>query len=153
MSAAHDVMNYGYMIDSDRKVIFQAFEGRFSLTQIIACVRRLWNDPAYSKTYPGIVDISRMTPSAGLDDLNGLVDFLKSETQTSTSRWAVITSSPAATAGSMVYKRIMAGRHVFEVFSTWESACEFLQLEITERPAIPFLPDMGGAEPTPSVVI
>lgn len=140
------VMNFGYTIDTDRKLIFQVFEGRFSIAQLIACTRRMWSDPAYSKTYPGVVDISRMTPSAGLDDLTLLIDFLKLDMRTSTGRWAVITSSPAATAGSMIYKRRMAGHHVFEVFSTWESAFGFLQLEPAGRPAIPFLTDIAGPD-------
>lgn len=127
-------MSYGYAIDPSRRFIFQQFRGRFSVGQIIDCAQRIWSAPGYSKSYPGIVDISQMEPGAALDDLRPLVAFLKCERETTVARWAVITASPITTAGAMVYKRAMASRHPFEVFSTWESACGYLQLDLPRPP-------------------
>ncbi|MDF3056210.1 MAG: hypothetical protein K0R17_425 [Rariglobus sp.] len=144
-------MNYGYVIDSKQGFIYQVFAGTFSGPQIIACTRRLWADPNYSKSHLGIVDISRMTPSAGLADLPALIAFLKSDPHTSQRRWAAITATPLVTAGSMVYRHQMAGRHPFGVFSTWESACGFLQLDMAEPPALTFFSDLA-TKTTPPVV-
>jgi hypothetical protein len=137
-------MNYGHVIDTQRQFIFQVFSGAFSTAQIIACTQRLWNDPAYSKTYSGIADISLMTPSSGSGDLRAVINFLQSDHHTSEGRWAVITSSPLAAASSMVYKKAMAGRHVLEVFSTWECASGFLQLDLPQPPVAAFLTDLNA---------
>lgn len=131
-------MHYGYTIDTAVPFIFQEFKGRFTVSEIIGCIQRLWADPVYSKSHNGIVDISQMIPGAGLEDLTPLVAFLKNSPETSDSRWAVITASPLATAGAMLYKRAMSGQHAFEVFSTWESACRYLQINLPRPPATTF---------------
>lgn len=143
-------MNYAHVIVPSRRFIYQVFEGEFSLDQLIACTRRLWNDPDYSKHYNGITDISRMAPSQALDKLQGLMLFLKSQPQTSQGRWAVITSTPMSTAGAMVYKRDMATHHPFGVFSTWESACAFLQLDLAAPPASAFFTDLADTPLPPA---
>lgn len=144
-------MNYGHVIIPKTRIIYQVFEGTFSLDHLVACTRRLWADPAYSRTYNGITDVSRMTPGATLENLQGLTAFLKNEPRLSQGRWAVITSTPMATAGAMLYKREMAAHHPFGVFSTWESACAFLQLDLPARPSPVFFPDLSDA-PATSVV-
>lgn len=140
-------MNYGHVILPKQHVIYQVFEGSFTAEQLIACVRRLWNDPAYSKHYHGIADISRMVGGTSLERLVEIVIFLKDQPQLSQGRWAVITSTPIVTAAAMVYKREMAARHPFGVFSTWESACAFLQLDMPVRPAPTFFPDLTHPAP------
>ena len=128
-------MKFSYAIDSQRHLIFQAYEGDFTLEQHIACTLRLWSDPAYDRTFNGIIDLSAMNSSAGLANLQPLMEFLKNDPRLSKGRWAAIVSTPVVTAGSLVYKRSMAPQHMFEVFSTWESACTFLQIE-TDRPQL-----------------
>ncbi len=128
-------MHYGYTIDPGRRLIFQIFSGHFTVAEIIHCIQRLWADPLYSKTHNGIVDITQMSAGAVIDDLRPLIAFLKSSPNTSASRWAVITASPLATAGSLVYKKAMSGQHAFEIFSTWECACDYLQIDQPSPPA------------------
>jgi len=131
-------MHYGYTIDSGRRFIFQVYAGHFTVSEIIDCIQRLWADPLYSKTHNGIVDITKMSAGAVIDDLRPLIAFLKSSPHTSASRWAVITASPLATAGSLIYKSAMSGQHSFEIFSTWESACDYLQIDEPSPPAPAF---------------
>lgn len=131
-------MHYGYTIDSSRRFIFQVFSGHFTVSEIIHCIQQLWADPLYSKTHNGIVDITGMSTGAVIDDLRPLIAFLKSSPNTSASRWAVITASPLTTAGSLVYKGAMSGQHAFEVFSTWESACAYMQIEQPRPPELTF---------------
>jgi hypothetical protein len=128
-------MKFSYTIDSQRGLIFQAYEGSFTLEQLIACTRCLWADPEYSPSFDGIVELSAMTPSARLPQLPGLLHFLKNDAHLSQGRWAAIATSPLATAGSLIYKRAMAPRHMFEVFSTWDAACTFLQID-AEKPLL-----------------
>lgn len=145
-------MNYGHVILHNERVIYQVFEGAFTVDQLIVCIRRLWADPGYSRRYNGIADISRMSSSASLDNLVNLIAFLQGQPQISQGRWAVITATPIVTAASMVYKRKMAARHPFGVFSTWESACGFLQLDMPLRPEPTFFPDAAADTSTAPVV-
>lgn len=130
-------MKFSYTIDSQRRMIFQNYSGRFTADQIIACVRALWADPLYDKTLGGIVDISNMNAGPDLADLHVLIRFLnENREQLSTGRWAVVTTSPIATAGAFLYQHAMAGKHPFEVFSTWEAASTSLHW-FAPRPELP----------------
>jgi hypothetical protein len=144
-------MHYGYTIDPGRQFIFQVFEGHFTVAEIIECAQRLWADPDYATTHNGIVDITKMSPGAVIEDLRPLIAFLKESPKTSQSRWAVIADSPLATAGALVYKTAMSGRHAFEVFSTWESACSYLQIA-QPRPPEPTVKITRPDSPVPSPV-
>jgi hypothetical protein len=144
-------MNYGHVIDPQQHFIYQVFEGGFSLAQLIACTRCLWNDPHYSKLHHGITDISRMTPLKGLDNLQALIAFLKSRPETSQGRWAVITTTPMVTAGAMLYQRAMLAQHPFDVFSTWESACDHLLLDMPSPPIPTYFPELAETF-TPPIV-
>jgi hypothetical protein len=127
-------MNYGYTIEPERRFIFQVFSGYFTVAEIIECSQCLWADPNYATTHNGIVDITKMSPGAVLEDLRPLIAFLKSSPKISKARWAVIAHSPLVTAGSLVYKKAMSGRHSLEVFSTWECACGYLQIDQPRPP-------------------
>lgn len=130
-------MKFSYTIDQRGRIIFQSYSGRFTAEQVIACVRTLWADPLYDKTFAGIVDISAMEAGPDLADLHALIRFLKEERdQLSTGRWAVVTTSPIATAGAFFYQHAMAGKHHFEVFSTWEAASTSLHW-FAPRPELP----------------
>jgi hypothetical protein len=128
-------MKFSYNIYPDRRLIVQAYEGSFTLEQLIACTRYLWADPQYSPAFNGITELSAMSPSAGLANLPLLMEFLKNEPQLSSGRWAAIVSTPIVTAGTLIYKKSMAPQHMFEVFSTWEAACTFLQID-AEKPQL-----------------
>ncbi|HEY9248505.1 MAG TPA: hypothetical protein VIO38_05215 [Rariglobus sp.] len=119
-------MNFDYTIDENRRMIFIEFSGSFSPESFIACIERLWSDPAYRRDYEGIADIREVESNYTLTDLQRVIGFLKKNPRTNTSRWAVITASPLAAACSYVYQRSMAPVHRLEVFSTWEAAATFI---------------------------
>jgi hypothetical protein len=140
-----DYMSYGHTIDPDRRFIFQVFEGHFSIQEVMDCSRRLWSDPAYCRDFYGIVDISRMTTDTNIDGLHELIEFYRNSPNTTQVRWAAITSSPWLTAGSMLYRNAMAGRHALEIFSTWDSARIYLQLDLPSPPEMTFFDVSPGA--------
>lgn len=133
-------MNYGHVIDTKRRFIYQVYDGHFSLDDIIACTRRLWADSSYSKSYHGVADLSRMSVDQNIGNLQDYIAFLKKAPSTSDVRWATIVTSPWLTAGAMIYRTSMAGRHPIEVFSTWASASRFLQLDLSAPPPVAYFP-------------
>ena len=132
-------MKYSYAIHPQRRMIFLTYEGHFTVAQLIECTELLWADRDYDPTFNGIADITSIEPTADLGSLCAFISFMKAEKRTSSGRWAVITSSPLATAGALLYKRALAPRHMFEVFSTWECAGTFLQWE-APRPELKLCP-------------
>ena len=128
-------MKFRYSIDSQRQVIFQSFEGDFTVQQLIACIERLWSDPEYHRSFRGIVDLSAMGTGAIVLELPALLKFLKGNPRLSQGRWAAIATTPMATAASLLYRQDIAPEQTFGVFSTWEAACAFLQVDL-ERPAL-----------------
>ena len=123
-------MHFSYEIHPERRVILQRFAGQFSLADLVAASRRLWADPLYSVKYDGIVDLSGTSMSISMEDLRALIGFFQDSPETSTGRWGAVVSTPLATACAMIYRRALAPRHQFEVFSTWGGACGFLGQEL-----------------------
>lgn len=120
-------MKFSYAIDPQRRMIFQSYSGRFTVTQVISCIRQLWDDPAYDRTFHGIADLTKMETGAGIEDLHTLLDFLRaSDARTSIARWAFVADSPLITACSLFYKQHMRSIHQIDVFSTWEAAGAWL---------------------------
>jgi len=144
-------MSYGHSIDPGRRFIYQVYEGYFPVALVIACTKRLWADPAYSNSYHGIVDVSRMTTDGGITEIQTLISFLRTQPATATVRWAAITTSPVLTAASMLYRTAMSGRHTLEILATWESASNALQIDLLSPPPVTFFPDLAGA-PTPAAI-
>lgn len=144
-------MSYGHVIDPVRRFIYQVYEGHFPVALVIACTKRLWAEPDYSNAYHGIVDVSRMTTDGGIEDIHTLIDFLKTQSSTSTVRWAVITSSPTLTAGSMLYRTAMTGRHTLDILASWEAAANALQIDLPAPPPVRFFPDLAGTPPPATV--
>lgn len=120
-------MKFSYIIDPRRKLILQRFAGRFTVAEIIDCVRRLWADPLFDRSYCGLADISGMEAGTDLSDLRALISFLQKErARISTGRWAIVAISPMTTAAAFFYQNAMGAIHPVEVFSTSEAAAEWL---------------------------
>ena len=131
-------MHFTYTIQPEKRAILLRYEGDFTLAELFACSRKLWDDPAYSDDYDGIVDLSTASLGFGIGDLRVFIDFMKTEPRVSHGRWAAVTTSPLVTACSLLYQQALSSRHTFEVFSTWAAACAFLHqdLESESLPAI-----------------
>jgi len=128
-------MNFHYSIDHKHQLIFQRYEGRLTLKELIACIERMWSDPEYSRSYNGIVDFSAVSISLDIQDFHAFMRFIKDHSSLSLGRWALVTSSPFATACSLLYKQRIF-QHTLDVFSSPEAAGAFIR-KITDSPPGP----------------
>lgn len=122
-------MKFSYTIDPAKRIVFQRYEGPCTVAHLLACIRRVWSDPAYSRSYSCYVDLTAAKPQAALEDLNRLIEFLRAQPHASEGRCAAITHSPVLTACGVLYQKAMADRHAFAVFSSPEAALAFLQFD------------------------
>jgi len=122
-------MKFSFDIQPEHRAIYARYEGKFTLDDLLATTRQLWADPRYSPDYNGVVDISAGSVSVDINDLRTLAAFLVREPATSSGRWAAVATTPLAIACSLIYRSALRRRHGFEIFSTWEAACGFLQLD------------------------
>ena len=122
-------MKFSYAIDPERHLIFLRYTGHFTLAGLLAGTRRLWADPAYSRSYAGLIDLSDESLSVAIGDFHSLLDYLRDQPAISQGRWAAVTSSPFATACGLLYQKAISPRHPFEVFSSFEAAANFLRIE------------------------
>lgn len=121
-------MKFSYVIDPERRLISQYFEGELTLAGLTESLRRLWADPAYCSSYNGFIDISKVSAQATFDDLRAFIEFVQGRPEHSRGRWVAVTSSPFLTACAMLYRNALANHHVFAVFSSYEAACAFLHI-------------------------
>lgn len=123
-------MKAHYEIHSEKRLIFMRFTGAFTLAELTDVVKRLWADELYSRAYNGVIDATDSNAAVSRADFQALVEFVSAHKSTSEGRWAAVATSPLATACGMIYKRVMAKRHTFEVFSTLEAAGAFMGVDL-----------------------
>lgn len=138
-------MKFSYDIFPDQRTIVTRYAGVFSLSELVAATQLMWSDPRYSREFDGLADASDGSVSVTMGDFRSLMEFLKPQKQLSRGRWAVVTSTPFVAACGYIYQRAMAGCHTLEVFSTWETACAFLNLNLPRD-----TPLTGGAGLAPN---
>jgi len=123
-------VTFGYQIYPEQRVIYVRYSGTFSFERLAATAKTLWGDPRYSRDYHGIVDFLHGPVSAPMADVRKLIELVQQSPHTSRGRWAAVTTAPVATALALVYGQALAQRHAFEVFSSWEAACDFIGTEL-----------------------
>ena len=121
-------MKFTYAIHPDHRVIFLRYEGRFTTSELVDSIQKLWADPAYSRDYNGIVDATDASVAIDIRDFRAFISLIRDRDEMSVGRWAAVTTSPLATACGFIYKEALAFRHKFQVFSGWEAACDFIEL-------------------------
>lgn len=126
-------MNFSYEIFPDRRAIVVRYVGTFTLEQLHASALTLWNDPRYARDYDGLVDVSHSSANVDITDFRAFVSLVRNDSRVSQGRWAAVVTTPFATACSFLYRSALASHHTFEIFSTWEAACEFLNLPIKQE--------------------
>lgn len=124
-------MTFSYDIHPEQRVIVARYTGKFSLSELTDATKRIWEDPRYSKSYDGLLDLTDISLGVDMADFRGLVDFVRNSDKVSQGRWAAVTTTPFATACSLLYQKALMSRHTFEVFSTMEGACSYLGLQAT----------------------
>lgn len=123
-------MIFHYVILPELRCIALRCKGTLSLSNLMDCSEKLWGDPLYDKSYTGIADFSHATIDVQASDIPLLVDFYK-RPQTSTGRWAVVVSDPKSTALILIFKASASTQPWFEIFTSWESSCTFLRVNIS----------------------
>lgn len=123
-------MSFGYEIYPEKRAVVATFRGHFSRQALEAAIGRLWSDPRYRTDYVGIVDISHGSVGIAIEDFRAVVGWVRSHERTSAARWAALASSPYATACALLYRRAISDRQDFQVFSTWEAACRFIEVDL-----------------------
>lgn len=134
-------MNFSYQIFEPQRAIVTRYTGTFTLTDLARSSEMLWSDPRYSRDYDGIADLSDQRASVSLTDLRSFFEFVMQRPALSSGRWAVVATTPFATACCFLYRNALGGRHPVEVFSTWEGAVSSLNLSLpTPLPLIKGFP-------------
>jgi hypothetical protein len=128
---------FEYEIDCEQRLIVSRCTGRFSLEALRTAVERLWSDGRYSSDYAGLVEIADPSATIAVQDLRSFIRFVRENARRSQERWAVVTTSPLATACAMLYREAMVGRHEFQVFSTREAACAWLKVKLPGAGELP----------------
>ena len=121
---------FSYEILPERQTIVTRYAGFFTLTDLLTSTRRLWADPRYSEKYNGLVDAADTGMGVEINDFRSLIEFVRDNPSASRGRWAIVTSTPLATVCGIIYQRAMAKQHTLEIFSTWEAACQFVNVEV-----------------------
>ncbi len=119
-------MKFAYDIFPEERSISVLYEGKFSLAELLVTSARLMDDAKYAPEYDGLVDLTHLGLGVEIADFRTLINYVQGHVRVSKGRWAAIAATPIATACGLVYKRAMAPRQTFEVFSTPEAACAFL---------------------------
>ncbi len=119
-------MKFAYDIFPAERSISVRYDGKFTLAELLATSARLMEDARYAPEYDGIVDLTRFGLGVETADFRTLINFVQGHARISRGRWAAIAETPLATAFGLVYRRAMAPRQTFEVFSTAEAACAFI---------------------------
>lgn len=127
-------MQFDYEIYPEKRLIVTRYAGAFTLADLTKVARRLWSDARYARSFNGVVDLTDMGVSVGRSDFQALMDFVREHKDTSEGRWAAVASSPLATACGLLYKRALAKRHTFDVFSTFEAAGAFVGADLSGEP-------------------
>lgn len=124
-------MRFAYEIYPEKKLIVARYAGVWTLADLTAMAQRLWSDARYSRHYNGVIDLTDSKVGVTRGDFQALMEFIGGHKDTSEGRWAAVATSPLATACGLLYKRSLARRHGFEVFSTIEAAGAFVGVELS----------------------
>ena len=116
---------------AERLAIVQWF-GRATYADVVAWLDELVAHPQFSPELDGIVDLRKgdltnMSPA----DVKGIAQLMV-ERKLTRGRWVHLATGPMETALSMMYSRAVSEQYRMRVFSTVESAAEYLGREPAE---------------------
>lgn len=119
-------MSFHYEISLEDRLILVRFEGAFSAPELIASTRELCADKDYYRGLDGLIDLREIAVAITPEEIEKLVEFTLSKKKRGYGRWAVLVTSPMATALTMLYQQKVSHEHPFAIFSTVEAAASYL---------------------------
>lgn len=122
-------MSFEYVILAEQRCIATRFTGRIFLKDVMTGSETMWDDPRYERDYHVLSDLRQITPRVNPAEVKTLVDFYR-RPETSTGRWAAVFSQPDSTALGYLFQAALPIVGRLGIFSSWEGACEHLQISI-----------------------
>ena len=108
------------------RLAFVQWFGRVTFEEVVAWMDEMVAHPDFAADFDGIVDLRKgdltdMTPA----EVQAVADLMI-ERQLTRGRWVHLASGPMETALSMMYSRAVSTQYPMRVFSTVESAADYL---------------------------
>ena len=104
--------------------------GAVTVDEVVAWLEEMIAAPGFSADFDGIVDLRKADLTRMRPEEVRVVARLMVERKLTRGRWVHLTDGPAETALSMMYSRAVSEQYKMHVFSTLESAAEFLGREV-----------------------
>tara|TARA_B100000678_G_scaffold253175_1_gene229582 strand:- start:64 stop:498 length:435 start_codon:yes stop_codon:yes gene_type:complete len=117
-----------YIILSEQRLIVERLRGHVSLTEVEEITERIWQDPAYDKSFSIIADIREADLGLDRQDIQALSDMILSSEDASQGTVAILSTKPVETAMSYLFSRRLATKNPVAVFSTWDAVGRFVSL-------------------------
>ena len=110
---------------NERLMIVQWF-GQVTIDEVIAWLEEMISAPQFSVDFDGVVDLrkadlTRMRP----EEVRAIARIMV-ERKLTRGRWVHLVAGPTETAFSMMYSRAVSDQYQMHVFSTVESAADYL---------------------------
>ncbi|MGH8047290.1 MAG: hypothetical protein ACREKL_08585 [Chthoniobacterales bacterium] len=116
-----------YNILPAERMIVVRFRGEITEDDVIEASRMICSDTRYRHGFDGLIDLAEITNAVTPAHIEELVEYSLSKRKHGHGKWAVIVSTPAATAYAMIYQKKVADKHPFAIFCSFEGAAEFLK--------------------------
>jgi hypothetical protein len=110
---------------NERLMIVQWF-GEVTVDEVIAWLEEMISAPQFSPDFDGIVDLRKADLARMRPEEVRAVARLMVERKLTRGRWVHLAAGPTETAFSMMYSRAVSEQYQMHVFSTVESAADFL---------------------------
>lgn len=121
---------FSYKIVRENRIILERFNSVANLQNVMEASLAIWSDPGYNKNYNGLADLRGCKVEFGLKEIAKLFMFFANNANTAKGRLAILVDNPDATARSYLFQNKLSGILKAKVFSTTESAADFLGVEV-----------------------
>ena len=123
---------FHYSIDHKNNVVFKKVSGEISMDELISFNKMIFSDLQHKKGLNILTDISDSFPSFHVFELNKIISFLSTKNEVlSNAKFAFIIKSPRHAVDTQIVKDMSESINLnvhFEIFSTYEAACRWLNI-------------------------
>lgn len=85
--------------------------------------------PDYDQTFDGIMDCRRASFNLSPEDLEEMAQYFIGRKEALAGKAAILALAPMETVLSLIYARHLASKNFMRIFSIWEAACAFVEVE------------------------